>query len=562
VPPSVVDASPAGEGTTSSIDRRLFGQLATARRALITSVAIGVVTTVTVIAQMLLLARLLDWAMSSHPGPFPTATVVGLLAALTARSVAGGLGESVASRAGVAVTSELRRTLLDAVVARGPIGAAHERTGALTLSATRGLRSLEPYFSRYLPAAVVAALAPPLALVVLAVLDWPSVAIALLLVAVVPFAMIRLGRHAASESERQWRRLSSMSGRFLELLRGIPTLRSLGRVDRGRQEVIAANEAVSQSVSATLRAAMASSAVLEFLAGVGVGLVAMLAGLRLLHGSMTVGTALAVILITPEVFLPLRRAGAEFHASTEGRSAAVSVFAAIDASMPSGGRATTRATNPAPLHAQDLSVSYADGAPVISDLTFVVEPGEHLVVQGPSGCGKSTLLAVLSGFVQPAGGTIELGGVDGAALDWTDARRMISLVPQVPHVFADSLRANLTLGATVDDARLVETLELVGLADLAADVHGGLDRRLDEAGRSLSAGERQRLGLARVILQDRALVLLDEPTAHLDQATIHELRHRLGPWLAARSVVEVTHRPGLLGLDATHLTLPTGGSPS
>jgi ABC-type transport system involved in cytochrome bd biosynthesis fused ATPase/permease subunit len=451
------------------------------------------------------------------------------------------------------VTSELRRLLLESLVARGPVGLVEERSGSLTLAATRGLRSLEPYFSRYLPAAVVAALAPPLALLTLAVLDWPSALLALALVTVVPFAMIRLGRRAAREGERQWRRLSSMSGRYLELLRGIPTLRALGSTERGRREVVAANEAVSESVDATLRAAMLSSAALEFLAGVGVGLVAMLAGLRLLNGSFSVAPALAVILVTPEVFLPLRRAGAEFHASTEGRAAAASVFAAVDAAAapaPSSGVAPSTIL---PLVVEDLRAGY-DESLVLDGLSLVLGERSTLVVEGPSGAGKSTLLAVLAGLLPPRGGSVSFGGVSAEELDWHELRQHLSLVPQTPHVFGGTVRENLTLGLEIPDDRLSEALDRVGLDQLAAVELGGLDRLLDEAGRSISSGERQRLGLARAVAQDRPLVLLDEPTAHLDEASIDRLRRDLAGWLAERSVVEVSHRRGLLS-TGPHLRL-------
>jgi len=466
------------------------------------------------------------------------------------------MGEAVASSSGAAVTAELRRLLLESLVRRGPVELVGERTGSLTLGATRGLRALEPYFGRYLPAAVVAAIAPLAALAVLAILDWPSALVALGLAALVPVAMIRLGRRAAAESDRQWRRLSSMSARFLELLRGIPTLRALGRVDRARREVVAANEAVASSLTATLRAAMTSSAALEFLAGVGVGLVAMLAGLRLLHGGFGVAPALAVILVTPEVFLPLRRAGAEFHASTEGRAAAETVFAAIDAGTDAsgpgaGGRGGGHVT---PIDARDLAASYDQA--VLTGVSFTLGQGQHLVVDGPSGAGKTTLLALLCGFVAPAGGDLRLGGTSVTELDWPTARESISLLPQSPHVFSRSLRDNLTLGTPgFDEAALRGALEMVGLGHLVDATTLGLDRPLAEGGTSLSAGENQRLGLARAVLQDRPLVLLDEPTSHLDEATIADLRHRLAGWLGERTVIEVTHRPGLLAATAPRLTL-------
>jgi ABC-type transport system involved in cytochrome bd biosynthesis fused ATPase/permease subunit len=555
---SISSESSSALGDHPSIDRRLFAEVRGARRALIVSVGAGIVITLAVIAQMLLLAHLLGWAMSSRPGPFPASLVLGFLAVLVARSVAVALGETLATRAGATVTSELRRSLLSSLIRRGPAGLVGERSGAVTLSATRGLRSLEPYFGRYLPAMVVAVLAPPAALLTLAILDWPSALIALGLALLIPFAMVRLGRRAAAESDRQWRRLSSMSGRYLELLRGIPTLRALGRVDRGRAEVVAANEALSDSVDATLRAALLSSAALEFLAGVGVGLVAMLAGLRLLNGSFSVVPALAVVLITPEVFLPLRRAGAEFHASTEGRSAAAGIFEAIDTLTTDPASPADEASAPtalvSPLVVADVSVRYGEHQ-VLSHLSFTLGPRDHLVLEGPSGAGKTTLLSLLCGFVQPEGGAVRFGDHAPGPSGWGPIRSLITLVPQRPHVFAASIRDNLALGLELEDATLLEALDRVGLAHLAPSSSGGLSRELAESGLSISAGERQRLGLARALVQDRPLVLLDEPTAHLDEATTDQLRRSLSGWLAERTVIEASHRTGLLDLGALHLRL-------
>ena len=529
-----------------SVDRRLFAELGPARRALRISIITGVLVTLSVVIQMLALAKLLSWAMAGSTHPFPASACVAFVLALVARVIFGGIGEAVAASSSTSVTFELRRRLLAHVVATGPQGLVDQRNGSLVLGATRGLRSLEPYFSRYLPAAVVAAFAPFVALGVLALLDWPSALLALALAALVPFAMIRLGRRAATESDRQWRRLSSMSARFLELLRGIPTLRALGAVSRGRRDVIAANEAVSASVNATLRAAMTSSAALEFLAGVGVGLVAMLAGLRLLHGSFSLAGALAVLLITPEVFLPLRRAGAEFHASAEGRSAAAEIFAALDlaTSEPSSVQTDVGRESIFPVVLRDGAVGYDDV--VFPAVSFTLHAHSALLIEGPSGSGKTTLLKTMCGFLPLRDGTLSFGGADGQILGPTTLRHRLSFVPQSPHVFARSLRFNLTLGAAHDDEQLFEALSLVGLRHLALPELGGLSRNLGEGGHTISAGERSRLGLARAVMQDRSLVLLDEPTAHLDEATILSLRFNLRDWLSKRTVVEVAHRTSVL----------------
>lgn len=529
------------------------------RWALLISALVGTCLSITVIVQAFALARLLAWA--AHPGgrPTPSSTIVVLAIALGARALLGLFGDGLAGQSATRVTAALRGQLLRALIAEGPTAVTGRRTGAIVLTATRGLRSLETYISRYLPAAMTAAIAPVLAMAVLAATDWPSALVALGLVVLVPFVMIRLGRRASAASAREWSRLSSLSTRSLELLRGLPTLRALGRVDHGRTELRSASEAVADSIDATLRASLSSGAGLEFIAGVGVGLVAMLAGLRLLTGGISLTTAFAVILVTPEVFLPLRRAGAEFHASTEGRSAGASLYELLDSLGSPSGTAQGEEIPPAatPIEVLNLSCRYRGvTADALAGASLRVDAGDHLVVAGPSGSGKSTLLSALMGFVPPSQGRITIGGRSLDEIDSSWWHQQVALVPQRPHVFAASLRENLLLGGSATDRQITEVLGLVGLDSLIDDRLDSLDRILGEAGSTISAGERQRLGLARAMLLDRPVLLLDEATSHLDAETIAVLRSNLGAWLGSRTVIEVGHRPGLARPNAgvLHLT--------
>ncbi len=553
--------TPAAQRGRSNVDRRLRSELAPVRSALAVSALVGTLLTATVIVQAFALADLLAWAVHPNDQRIPLATLIALGAAIAARAMLGLIGEGLTGRSATRVATALRQRLLSAVVEEGPVAVSSRRSGALVLTATRGLRSLETYISRYIPAAMSAAVAPIIALGVLAVSDWPSALVALALVVLVPFVMIRLGRRAAAASTREWSRLSSLSTRSLELLRGLPTLRALGRVDHGRTELSAASEAVAESIDATLTASLSSGAALEFVAGVGVGLVAMLAGLRLLAGDLSLTTAFAVILVTPEVFLPLRRAGAEFHASQEGRAAAESLYAVLDdldgaPKRPSGASVPTAST---PVVARAIAARYSDAPTLaLSEVSFSLGEHEHLRISGPSGSGKSTLLAVLAGFLPAVEGELSIGGVDLDAIDPTWWHQQVALVPQRPHVFAATLRQNLLLGGQASEADLHRALEHVGLSGLTRDDPAGLDRVLGEGGTTISAGERQRLGLARALLLDRPILLLDESTSHLDAETVAHLRRALAGWLDQRTVIEVGHRPGVARRDAATLELGGG----
>ncbi|MGH9093233.1 MAG: ABC transporter transmembrane domain-containing protein, partial [Acidimicrobiales bacterium] len=317
------------------IDRRLAGRVQATRRYLAVAVVVGLCGTAAVVAQAVLLATVVERTLFHGATLGAVAPLLaGMAGAFVARAACAWAGEAAAHRTSAAVTSTLRRQLLHRALALGPVWIAGERAGELSLTATRGTAALDVYFGRYLPQAVLAGLAPLALLAWVGWEDWVSLLVLAGLVALVPVAMVVLGRRAAAQTRRQWRQLSSLSARFLELVQGLPTLRAYGRAGQGRREVAGATEGLRRTTMGTLRVAFLSALAMEFLAGIGTGLVAMVLGLRLLGGTVTLSTALAVLLVSPEVFLPLRRAGAEFHASTEGQAAAARIMDLLEAEPP------------------------------------------------------------------------------------------------------------------------------------------------------------------------------------------------------------------------------------
>jgi thiol reductant ABC exporter CydD subunit len=547
-----LSSEPAPRRRRGPIDWRLLGAVAVARRYLWVAVGIGLAGTACVIAQAVLLADVIDRALlhGARLGQV-TPQLVGLAVVFALRAVIAGAGELASQRTSGRVTVELRQRLLSQTLALGPTWLAGERAGELSLTATRGIGALDAYFGRYLPQAVLAGVAPLAILVWVAVTDWVSALVLVALVACVPVAMVSFGRRARVASERQWRRLSSLSAHLLELVQGLPTLRAFGRVELGRREVAEATDGVRQGTLRTLRVALLSALSLELLAGLGTGLVAMVLGLRLLDGTVGLSKALAVLLVSPEVFLPLRRAGAEFHASAEGQAAAGRVLDVL--ALPVAARAARAAPIPDvrshPLALSGITVTYAGRArPVLEDFSLEVAAGERLALIGPSGAGKSTVLAVLLGFVAPGAGRVSVGGVDLSTTPIARWREQVSWVPQRPRLFRGSLADNLRLGdPAADVARLTEAAGMAGLDSVLARLPGGLDAPVGEGGLALSSGERQRVAIARAVLRDAPLVLFDEPDAHLDPSTRARLRQSLSPWLSGRTVIVAGHHPEIVG---------------
>ena len=459
----------------------------------------------------------------------------------------------------------LRGQLLRQVFSLGPAWLAGERPGELSLTATRGLRSLHTYFARYLPQAAMAAVVPLVLLIWVATQDWLSLVVVVALVLAVPVTMIHFGREANRRTARQWRRLGSLSGRFLQLIEGLPTLRAFGRDGYGRREVVESTEGVRVATMRTLRVAFLSALAMDLIAGFGVGFVAMVLGLRLLWGELSLHTALAVLLVAPEIFIPLRRAGAEFHASTEGQAAAARVLDVLGpgrrpAGEPADGRCDGRpgdvatpgdrsAGRSVDLRIEGLRVEYDDrSAPALDAFALHAPPGWRIALVGPSGAGKSSVFDALLGFAPRAAGTITVDGRESS--DFTDAAvagplllgapaPRISSPPRWPRTCASGA------GAATDEA-LLAVCEVVGLDGLMAHLPRGLETPLGQDGLTLSAGERQRVALARALLCPAPILLLDEPTASLDPPAIVRIAGAIEPWLAGRTVIVAAHEPLLL----------------
>jgi thiol reductant ABC exporter CydD subunit len=564
-------ATPTGPGAVGPprlVDPELAARVPGLRRAAGVALVLGVLAAFLVVVQAVALAHAVDRSLLHHAplsAVAPAVVLVGL--ALLGRAVVGSVGDLAAHHTADRVVTSLRGELLRHALALGPGWLAGERPGELSLTATRGLRSLHEYYARYLPQAAAAAVVPVLLLAWVATQDWLSFLVVVALVLAVPVAMILFGREATRRSARQWRRLSSLAGRFLRLVEGLPTLRAFGREEQGRREVEAATDAVRVATVRTLRVAFLSALAMDMLAGFGVGLVAMVLGLRLLWGQLGLETAMAVLLVAPEIFIPLRRAGAEFHASTEGQAAAARVLQVLGTPLPAAAAAAPghaeappRRAEPArSLVVEGLRVDYAHrDRPAMASFCLDAEPGARLALTGPSGSGKSTVLAALLRLVDPSAGTMAYGGHLSTTQSAAAWRRHFSWLPQRPHLFNSTLAENLRLGAPgASDDDLGRVLEAVGLAPLLANLPEGLATPLGHDGLTLSAGERQRVALARALLCPAPVLLLDEPTASLDPPAVGRLAVAVEPWLEGRTVVVAAHEPVLLPrFDAT-ATLPT-----
>ena len=484
------------------LDPALRPHLAPARGPLVAATLAGVVGGVLLIAQAFAVASLI---VRTARGESITAAAIATAAVFVARGVLGLVVDLATTRAAGAVSTALRGKVL-----RASLGD-RRRTGELAVLLTRGLGATEPWFTRYLPALVVAGVVPLLTVGAIAWLDPWSGLIVALTVPLVPVFAALVGMTTRDRAQRQWRLLQSLSGHFLDVVRGLPTLVAHRRAAAQVDTIRAVTHRHRVASMDTLKLAFASSVVLELLATLSVALVAVCVGLRLAHGSLDFHTALVVLLLAPEAYWPMRRVGAEFHAAAEGAAA----FSAVDLALEhSPVRRVAGTDDDSGVVLDGVTLDWG-GAPVVADLTTRFGIGLTAIV-GPSGCGKSTLLAALAGELAPTSGTLRIAG-HGDPADWRSA---VAWVPQRPWLSADTIADNLRhADPAATDARLWRALERVDLAHVVLTLPAGLETLLGEDGGGLSAGERARLSLARVLVSDRPVVLLDEPTAHLDAST-------------------------------------------
>ncbi|MFI0270849.1 thiol reductant ABC exporter subunit CydD [Streptomyces luteogriseus] len=528
------------------IDPRLLRYARATRFFLVAVVALGAVRAGLVIAQAMLIAEVVVGAFQHRMAVSELGTPLLLLAAVAiGRALVGWLTELAAHRASAAVKSELRGRLLERSAELGPDWLSGQRTGSLVALATRGVDALDDYFARYLPQLGLAVVVPVVVLARIVTEDWVSAAIIVGTLPLIPVFMVLIGWATQSRMDRQWRLLSRLSGHFLDVVAGLPTLKVFGRAKAQAESIRRITGEYRQATMRTLRIAFISSFALELLATISVALVAVTIGMRLVHGEMDLYIGLVILVLAPEAYLPLRQVGAQYHAAAEGLAAAEEIFEVLETPVPASG---STAVPEGALSFEGVSVRYPGrAADAVSNATFGVEPGETVALVGPSGAGKSTLLSVLLGFVRPAEGRVRVGDVDLADADLQQWHSRIAWVPQRPHLYAGTIAENVRLARPDADGDAVRrALRDAGALEFVDALTEGVDTVLGEDGAGLSAGQRQRLALARAFLADRPVLLLDEPTAALDGATEAEVVAAVRRLAAGRTVLLVVHRPALL----------------
>ncbi|QYB02282.1 thiol reductant ABC exporter subunit CydD [Rhodococcus sp. USK10] len=538
---------PAGErGSRRPVDPRLWRYSAAARGYLVLTVGLSIVNVAMVIVSAIVIGRVLGGVIvddATDLGRWSTELTV-LAAAVGIRVLGTWIQSRFAHRSASRVVAELKGEVLGVATRMRP-RALDPRRDEIATVLTRGIDGLVPYLTGYLPALVLAGTLTPATLVVIAFQDLTSAAIIFVTLPLIPVFMILIGLLTRGKAAKTLTAMTVLSSQLLDLLAGLPTLRALGREQGPATRVRELGDAHRRTTMSALRVAFLSSMVLELLATLCVALVAVSIGLRLVYGGMGLEAGIVALILAPEVYLPLRMVGTQFHAAEDGMAAASRAFAAIDADEPvdSNGDVAVDATG-ARLEFDDVDIASRHGlAP--HGLSGTVEPGAVTVLTGPNGAGKSTAVHALLGLVEPDGGQVRVGGVPVNSLDRSAWWAQVAWLPQHPVLVPGTLGENLRLLGDV--VGLEQACAATGFDEVLTELPDGWNTRVGSGGTGLSLGQRQRLALTRVLATRRPVLVLDEPTAHLDDVSERTVLDSLRDLAAAgRTVVVVGHRPTVL----------------
>jgi ATP-binding cassette, subfamily C, bacterial CydD len=532
-----------------SLDARLVRRARQVRVLLAVDVALGVGTALLVLVQATLLARIVAHAFHGASLGGVATDLVLLTFAFGARGLVAWGFEVAGERAASEVLSEVRLELVARRLRDQPSALDGVEAAEITAAGIQGVDGLAAYFGRYLPQLVLAWAVPLAVLGWVAAIDLTSALLMLVTLPLVPVFMWLIGRYTEERTRERWLALRLLSGHFLDVVRGLPTLRALNRSRAEAERIGEVGERYRSATMATLRVGFISGSVLELAATLGVALVAVTVGVRLVGGGLGLQAGLTILVLAPELYLPLRQLGTQFHASADGIAVAERILALAEAPAEVGSAGTLLAPSPAvaSVRFERVSFGYPSRAGLVLDeLDLELRPGETVALVGESGTGKSTVASLLLRLAEPTAGRLTVGGADLALCDTKAWRRRLAWVPQHPTIFRGTVADNIRLGsAQASDEDVRAAAGLAGADEFVRALPGGYETLVGDGGRPLSAGERRRVALARAFLRNAPLVVLDEPTADLDLRSAELVGRAVERLCHGCTVLLIAHRPQL-----------------
>jgi ATP-binding cassette subfamily C protein CydD len=536
------------------MDKKIFRYISSVRGTLILTIIFGMLGTCAIIVQMALLSRVVNNVFLLHRGLAQIELLLMLLlGTIMVRAGLVWIRETTAQRAAIRVKSDLRQRLFAHLLQLGPAFSKGESTGELVATASEGIERLDAYVSRYLPQLALTVFVPLLIVAFIFSIDWISATILLVTGPVIPLLMMLVGSYAEKEVQRQWLALSRMSAYFLDAVQGLPTLKLFGSSAAAQKRVTLLSDGFRKRTLKMLRIAFLSGAVLEFMSAVAIGLVAVTLGIRLLDGGIPFESAFLILLLTPEFYRPLRDLGVHRHAGMEGRAAAQRIIEILETSLPVQPDVGADSSFPAPIDrpGSQLTITFTgvtytypgNERPALDDIHLTLPAGTCTALVGRSGAGKSTLVNLLLRFMDVQAGQITVNDIPLAELPVEAWREYVALVPQRPYLFYGNVLANIRLARpNASDDEVEQAAELAGAMEFIQKLPHGFATEIGERGVRLSAGQAQRIAIARAFLKGAPLLILDEPTSSLDVNSELLIKHALERLARNRTVLVIAHR--------------------
>ncbi len=534
----------SGKSAVAS-DRWLITEARNVRWLLLTVVALSAGIGLLVVSQ----ARVLSEAcqrvvMQGQAVSSVVALALVLLLVAFCRSFLSYVLEVNAAVAAARIKQSVRSRLYRRLQILGPAGTAGCENGSLTEIVTKGVDELEPYFTRFLPQLILAALLPLMFLIVVLPSEWRSGLVLLISAPFIPLFMILIGKGSESIHRRQWGRLSLMAGYLLDRIQGLPDLIIFGAAKKEADTVARVSEEYRSATMAVLRLAFLSAFALEFFATVGTAVVAVIIGFRLLWGVLTLQEGLFVLLMAPEFYLPLRNLGLSYHARLQGAAVAAQIVPLLARPLPEGyGGSVQLDHDPPAIRFENVTFQYGSDRGGVAEVDLELPAGSVTALAGASGAGKSTLARLVIGLVRPERGRVLVNGLDLRDVSPESWRSQLAWVAQTPYFTAGTIRDNLLLGRPdAGEAEISSALEAAVADGFIRKLPHGLETVLGDRGAGLSGGELKRLALARAYICRATMIVLDEPTAGLDPDNELLVCHALAGISRGRTVLVISHR--------------------
>jgi ATP-binding cassette subfamily C protein CydD len=547
-----------------TFDQRLLRRARPVRRLLAFDAALGLGASALLLVQATLLASIVADAFTGASLADVTPRLELLALTFAGRALLAWGFEVGGRRAASSVLSELRFALVESRLRNQASALDGTESGEIAASAVQGVDALEAYFARYLPQLVLAAFVPIAVLAWVAAIDLLSAGVMLLTLPLVPVFMWLIGRYTEERTREHWHALRLLSTHFLDVVRGLPTLRAFNRSRAQASAISSVGERYRRATMATLRVGFLSGSVLELAATLGVALVAVAVGVRLTEGGLGLQAGLTVLVLAPELYVPLRQLASQFHASADGLAVAERILGLLEApgAVPRGGLVISPSPADASIRLEAVSFAYPSRPSLVLDrLDLELSPGETVALIGPSGAGKTTVAKLLLCLAAPTAGQITVGGVDLAECRPTAWRRSVAWVPQQPTLFRGTVADNIRLGdPRASSLQVRDAAVLAGADRFVEALSSGYETIVGDGGRPLSAGERRRIALARAFVRDAQLVILDEPTADLDETSADVVAEAIERLRIGRTVLLIAHRTGLVQRADRVVALGKGGS--